>query len=55
MTNFDFILNLQKEYEAEKLANLIDTLDRKGFIKPCKIDEVTGKPVPVEVNILTLI
>jgi hypothetical protein len=26
---------------------LIDQLDKKGIIKPCKIDE-NGKPVPVE-------
>lgn len=46
-------MTLQKEYEAEKLVRLIDQLDRKGLIKPCKIDEVTGKPVHVEVNILS--
>ena len=37
---------MQKEYEAEKLANLIDQLDKKCIIKPCKINE-EGKPVEV--------
>lgn len=43
----DEIFNLQKEYEAEKLVNLIDQLHRQGIVKPCKIGE-DGKPVPVE-------
>lgn len=38
---------LQKEYEAEKLVNLIDQLQRQGIVRPCKIGE-DGKPVPVE-------
>lgn len=38
---------MQKEYEAEKLVHLIDQLNIKGIIKPCKIGE-DGKPIPVE-------
>lgn len=37
----------QKEYEAEKLANLVDQLHRGGLIKPCRIN-AEGKPEPVD-------
>lgn len=37
----------QKEYEAEKLAQLVDRLHRGGIIKPCRINE-EGKPEPVD-------
>ncbi|XP_037826720.1 synembryn-like [Lucilia sericata] len=37
----------QKEYEAEKLAQLVDKLHRGGIIKPCRINE-EGKPEPVD-------
>lgn len=37
----------QKEYEAEKLAQLVDKLHRGGIIQPCRINE-EGKPVPVD-------
>ncbi|KAG5673771.1 hypothetical protein PVAND_003791 [Polypedilum vanderplanki] len=43
---FEGMSEEQKEYEAEKLANLIDQLDKQGIIKPCKINE-EGKPIPV--------
>lgn len=37
----------QKEYEAEKLAQLVDKLHRGGIIQPCRINE-EGKPEPVD-------
>ncbi|KAM7350794.1 ric8 guanine nucleotide exchange factor A [Cochliomyia hominivorax] len=37
----------QKEYEAEKLVQLVDKLHRGGIIQPCRINE-EGKPVPVD-------
>ncbi|XP_075154296.1 ric8 guanine nucleotide exchange factor A [Haematobia irritans] len=37
----------QKEYEAERLATLVDQLDRCGIIKPCRIN-ADGKPEPVD-------
>ncbi|XP_061400052.1 synembryn [Musca vetustissima] len=37
----------QKEYEAERLVNLVDQLDRCGIIKPCRIN-AEGKPEPVD-------
>jgi hypothetical protein len=40
-------ISLQKEYEAEQLANLIDRLHRQGIVMPCKIGE-DGTPVPVD-------
>ncbi|XP_055378444.1 synembryn [Condylostylus longicornis] len=37
----------QKEYEAMKLANLMDQLYRQGIVQPCRINE-DGKPEPLE-------
>lgn len=37
----------QKEYEAEKLVNLVDQLHRGGIIQPCRIN-AEGKPEPVD-------
>lgn len=37
----------QKEYEAMKLVNLMDQLQRSGIVQPCKIGE-DGRPEPVE-------
>ncbi|KAF7492738.1 Synembryn-A [Sarcoptes scabiei] len=37
----------QKEYEANRLVNAIDQLQRTGIIQPCKIGE-DGRPQPVE-------
>ncbi|KAK3756853.1 hypothetical protein RRG08_048899 [Elysia crispata] len=43
----------QKEYEAEKLIDAIDKLQRQGIIQPCRVGE-DGKPVPVE-HVLELV
>ncbi|XP_031632601.1 synembryn isoform X2 [Contarinia nasturtii] len=37
----------QKEYEAMKLVNLMDQLNRQGLVQPCKIGE-DGRPQAVE-------
>ncbi|KAL0272743.1 UNVERIFIED_CONTAM: hypothetical protein PYX00_005604 [Menopon gallinae] len=37
----------QKEYEALKLANMMDKLSREGIVQPCRIGE-DGRPQPVE-------
>lgn len=37
----------QKEYEAMKLVNLMDKLNRQGLVQPCKIG-TDGRPEPVE-------
>lgn len=37
----------QKEYEAMKLVNLMDQLNRQGLVQPCKIGP-DGRPEPVE-------
>ncbi|XP_039295364.1 synembryn-A [Nilaparvata lugens] len=37
----------QKEYEALRLANMMDKLARDGLIQPCRIGE-DGRPEPVE-------
>lgn len=37
----------QKEYEAVKLINLMDKMNRSGVIQPCRIG-ADGKPEPVE-------
>ncbi|XP_073834173.1 ric8 guanine nucleotide exchange factor A [Musca autumnalis] len=37
----------QKEYEAERLVNLVDQLHRGGIIQPCRIN-AEGKPEPVD-------
>ena len=44
---FEGMTEEQKEYEANKLANLIHQLHELGAIKPGKIGP-DGKPVPVE-------
>lgn len=44
---FENMSDEQKEYEAMKLVNLIDQLDRKGIIKPARIAE-DGKPKAVD-------
>lgn len=36
----------QKEYEAIKLANLMDNLTKQGIIQPCRIGE-DGRPEPI--------
>lgn len=43
---FEGMSEEQKEYEAMKLVNLIDQLDRHGIVKPARIGE-NGKPEPV--------
>lgn len=43
----DHMSEEQKEYEANKLACIMDQLHRGGVIQPCKIDK-DGRPVPVE-------
>lgn len=42
-----YMFGLQKEYEAMKLVNLMDSMMKTGTIKPCKIGE-DGKPQPIE-------
>lgn len=37
----------QKEYEAIKLVNLMDQLNRQGIVQPCRIGQ-DGRPEPVE-------
>ena len=37
----------QKEYEAMKLVNLMDQLNRQGLVQPCRIGQ-DGRPEPVE-------
>ncbi|KAK6637344.1 hypothetical protein RUM44_007759 [Polyplax serrata] len=37
----------QKEYEAVKLANMLDKLSRDGVIQPCRVGE-DGRPHPVQ-------
>lgn len=37
----------QKEYEAMKLVNLMDQLNRQGLIQPCRVGE-DGRPEPVD-------
>lgn len=37
----------QKEYEAMKLVNLMDQLNRHGLVQPCRIGS-DGRPEPVE-------
>lgn len=37
----------QKEYEAMKLVNLMDQLNRQGLVQPCKMGE-DGRPQAVE-------
>lgn len=37
----------QKEYEANRLVNAIDQLQRSGIIQPCRIG-ADGRPQPVE-------
>ncbi|XP_001608293.2 synembryn [Nasonia vitripennis] len=37
----------QKEYEAMKLVSLVDQLQRKGLIQPCRVGE-DGKPKAIE-------
>lgn len=37
----------QKEYEAMKLVNLMDQLNRQGIVQACKIGP-DGRPEPVE-------
>lgn len=37
----------QKEYEAMRLVNDLDKLQRQGVIQPCRVGE-DGKPQPVE-------
>lgn len=44
---FENMSDEQKEYEAMKLVNLIDQLDRQGIIKPARIG-ADGKPEAVE-------
>lgn len=44
---FENMSDEQKEYEALKLVNLIDQLDRQGIIKPARIG-ADGKPEAVE-------
>jgi len=44
---FEGMSEEQKEYEAVKLANLIDKLHNMGVVKPAKMGE-DGKPHPVE-------
>lgn len=44
---FENMSDEQKEYEAMKLVNLIDQLDRKGIIKPARIG-ADGKPEAVD-------
>lgn len=36
----------QKEYEAMKLVELMDSLMKTGVVKPCRVGE-DGKPHPV--------
>lgn len=44
---FEGMSDEQKEYEAVKLANLIDKLQNMGVVRPAKMGE-DGKPHPVE-------
>lgn len=44
---FENMSDEQKEYEAMKLVNLIDQLDRQGIIKPARIG-ADGKPEAVD-------
>lgn len=44
---FEGMSEEQKEYEAMKLVNLMDQLNRQGVVQACKIGE-DGRPEPVE-------
>lgn len=44
---FEGMTEEQKEYEAMKLVELIDKLDRQGIMKPARIG-LDGRPEPVE-------
>ncbi|EFN68344.1 Synembryn [Camponotus floridanus] len=39
--------DVQKEYEALQLVNLVDKLTREGVVRPCRIGD-DGKPKPIE-------
>lgn len=44
---FDGMSDEQKEYEAMKLVELMDQLNRCGIVQPCRIGD-DGRPVAVE-------
>lgn len=44
---FEGMSEEQKEYEAMKLVNLMDQLNRQGLVQPCKIGD-DGRPMAVE-------
>lgn len=44
---FEGMSEEQKEYEAMKLVNLMQELNRQGIVQPCRIGE-DGRPVAVE-------
>jgi len=44
---FEGMTDEQKEYEAMKLVNLMDKMNRSGVIQPCRVG-ADGKPEPVE-------
>ncbi|KAJ8682060.1 hypothetical protein QAD02_017852 [Eretmocerus hayati] len=44
---FENMTEDQKEYEALRLVNLVDQLQRGGIIQPCRVGE-DGQPVPIE-------
>lgn len=44
---FEGMSDEQKEFEAMKLVNLMDQLNRQGVVQPCKIG-ADGRPEPVE-------
>lgn len=44
---FENMTEEQKEYEAMKLVELMDTLTKHGIIQPCKVGK-NGKPEAIE-------
>ena len=46
-SQLDDMTEEQKEYEANKLVNLIDQMQRTGIVQPCRIGP-DGKPEPIE-------
>lgn len=44
---FEGMSDEQKEYEAMKLVNLMEQLNKQGVVQPCRIG-TDGRPEPVE-------
>lgn len=44
---FEGMSDEQKEYEAMKLVNLMDQLNRQGIVQPCRMG-ADGRPEPID-------